>query len=122
MPKDKSDIQCRYCKEYGHYKNECPKLLGRNNTNNLKGRPRLLGAKNTSPYKHTKTHIKQPVKTKDETIDMFPEPSWTISKPVTKVGWGTDKSFSEIVKTKNEIVEETEKCDVENDYTKLDIL
>ena len=109
MPKDKSDIECRYCKEVGHYKNECPKLKNKPPRTNAPSRPRLLGANHqkqnvSNPRKQNvssrQTYQNRP-KTPPSFMDLFPEPEWKSPNPKQANSWG-DKSFKDVT----EVIEE----------------
>jgi hypothetical protein len=126
-------IQCRYCKQTGHYKNKCPKLAGKppfNNNKSNDSRSNDHRYNNNRRYNDRNSHTPQetvkPVDPKIAFESEFPSlggggDARASAGDASVGGWGGSKSFVDIVKEEKVVVSEVVEED-EYDVMKMEIL
>jgi hypothetical protein len=97
MSSEPHKLICRYCKNEGHFKRDCPKLIAKNKTQPTERHnthKRLLRADKVPETKQK--FVNKPVEIVEPIIDEFP--SLSGNQPQIK-SWGSNKSFIDVLKT-----------------------
>lgn len=107
-------IQCRYCKQTGHYKNKCPKLAGKpqqpRRYNNNRDSQNNFDSRKPAP-----NEIKpDPTPSKPKFEDEFPSLGEVDEKKPS--AWGDKKSFASVI-SEPVVVEEVKETKEDDDYS-----